>query len=382
MKTLVPKLPVRVLICPDKFKGTLGAIQAAEAIAEGWRRTRPDDRLELHPISDGGDGFGELLARHLGAEERTVETVDAAHRPIRAVWWWVPKRRTAIIESARVIGLAMLPAGRYHPFELDTWGLGLVLLEAWKLKPLHTLIGIGGSATNDAGFGLARALGWTFLDEQGRTLDRWTELRRLHRIVGFSRKPHPGRVTIAVDVRNPLLGRRGATRIYGPQKGLRPEDLPMAEKALGRVVKVLDEQSRFQADLAGREGAGAAGGLGFGLSAFVGGPLEPGFELFARMTGLIEKLSPADLIITGEGAIDETTVSMGKGVGEIGRKCRRLRRPCWALGGVVANADRARKVFTQVHAMAPDLTSPETARRHAAKWLAELAFRTARAWTR
>ena len=180
---LEPK-PTRVLICPDKFKGTLTATQAAESIAAGWRKVRPDDTLDLLPISDGGDGFGELLGRHYGAEERVTETVDAAHRPVHATWWWVPRTRTAIIESARVVGLAMLPPGRFHPFELDSYGLGLLLKRVRELRPHCWIIGLGGSATNDAGFGLARALGWRFLDQRRRAIEEWGRLTELHRVVG------------------------------------------------------------------------------------------------------------------------------------------------------------------------------------------------------
>src|SRR5262245_6414999 len=123
-------MPLRVLIVPDKFKGTLTAQQAADAIACGWRSARPQDSLELLPMSDGGDGFGEIISRLLGAEAQTVKTTDAAHRPIEAEWWWHAPSQAAVIESARVIGLAMLPRGKYHPFELDTFGLGALLRTA------------------------------------------------------------------------------------------------------------------------------------------------------------------------------------------------------------------------------------------------------------
>ncbi|MBK9137485.1 MAG: glycerate kinase [Verrucomicrobia bacterium] len=374
-----PPAPLRVLVCPDKFKGTLTATAAAEAIAAGWQQARPGDSIELLPISDGGDGFGELVARHWGAEERVAETVDAAHRPVRAVWWWDPRHRTAIVESARVVGLAMLPAGAFHPFDLDTYGLGLLLRRIRELKPSWWVIGLGGSATNDAGFGLARALGWRFLDDRGAEIERWPELIRLRSVVGYSLR-FPGQATFAVDVRNPLLGRRGATRVYGPQKGIRPEDVAAAEAAHARLVKVMTDDRRGCGFLAARPGAGAAGGLGFGLSVFFGGALENGFELYADWLKLAPRIAAADLVITGEGAIDETSLSMGKGVGGVARMCRWSRRPCLGLAGVVLDAAKAGQQFTAVHAIAPDLTSADESRRDAARWLTELARRVARAW--
>lgn len=374
-----PRL-LRVLICPDKFKGTLTATRAAEAIAQGWRRSRPADAVESLPISDGGEGFGELLGRQLGAQERVTRTVDAANRRLEAAWWWEPRSRTAIIESARLIGLAMLPPGKFHPFELDTFGLGEVLRAAARLRPRRTLVGIGGSATNDAGFGLARALGWGFLDRAGKHLTRWTQLGDLERLVAPETRCELGDLIVAVDVRNRLLGTRGCTRIYGPQKGIRPEDVAPAERCLRRLARVVGRAGRAPPGPASLPGAGAAGGLGFGLVVFAGARIEPGFDLFARCVDFAKHVAAADLVITGEGALDETTLSMGKGVGGVARLCRRLRRPCLALGGVVPARARAERQFAAVYALAPELTSIEDAKRRAAKWLAELARRVAVAW--
>mgnify|MGYP005836051001 FL=1 len=369
-----------MLICPDKFKGTLSATAAARAIARGWRASRPADTLDLLPISDGGDGFGELLGQLLGAEACEVATLDAAHRPRRARWWWEPRRRLALVESARVIGLARLPPGQFHPFDLDTFGLGAVLRAVARRRPRRTLVGLGGSATNDAGFGLARALGWRFFARDGRALTRWTELAELASVRPPRQRPAWGELLVAVDVRNRLLGPRGCTRIYGPQKGLRPEDLTPAERCLRRLARVLGRAGRRVAP-AGLPGAGAAGGLGYGLMVFAGARLVPGFELFARLSGLDERVARADWVITGEGALDETTLAMGKGVGGVARLCRQKRRPCLALAGMVSDRARAARWFASVHALTPDLTSPARAKREAAKWLTELARRVAAAWS-
>src|SRR5207245_1241211 len=147
-------------------------------------------------------------------------TVNAAHQPCQAAWWWQPKTKTAVIESANAIGLAMLPSNRFHPFQLDTLGLGLVLKAVAELGVRRCLIGIGGSATNDGGFGLARALGWEFLDERNEAIECWTELTSLTRVRAPRRSHWFDELVVAVDVQNPLLGLHGCTRVYGPQKGL------------------------------------------------------------------------------------------------------------------------------------------------------------------
>ena len=206
-------MSLRILIVPDKFKGSLTAAGAATAIAEGWGKVRPQDQLTLLPMSDGGDGFGEVMSALLGGKPRVAKTLDAAHRPCAARWWWVADRRIAIIETARVVGLAMLPRGKFHPFTLDTYGLGVVFKAAIRYGAAQCLVGLGGSATNDAGFGLARSLGWQFFDSKQQTIEQWPDLARLKRIEK-PQKPHLfPKVQAAVDVQNLLLGRRGATRI-------------------------------------------------------------------------------------------------------------------------------------------------------------------------
>ncbi len=364
-------MPLRVLIIPDKFKGTLGADAAAEAVARGWHRARPHDSLDLLPMSDGGDGFGEVTGALLQARTRRVGTVDAAHRPCVARWWWQRRSRTAVIESAEVIGLAMLPPGRFHPFQLDTFGLGKVLRAAARTGATRCMIGIGGSATNDGGFGLARALGWQFLDCNGQLIERWTDLSQLASMRAPQRRRWFRRCLVATDVQNLLLGPRGATRVYGPQKGLRPQDFALAERCLGRLAQVVKRQCG--SDLARVPGAGAAGGLGFGLLAFLGAELRPGFDLFARHAGLARRLRAADVVITGEGAIDRSTL-MGKGVGQIAQRCRRLRIPCIGLAGMVSAGLGTAGLFAATYALT-DLTTAGQAKAQPARWLERLAYR-------
>jgi glycerate 2-kinase len=365
---------LRVLIVPDKFKGTLTAQEAAEAIARGWKASRSEDTIEILPMSDGGDGFGVVVSALLGAETRVTKTVDAAHRPILAEWWWEPKSKTAIVEAARINGLAQLPKGKYHPFELDTFGLGTVLREAMAAGAERCIMGIGGSATNDGGFGVARAMGWEFFNAQSAVIERWTDLHTLSQIKPPRRDKWFNEFLVAVDVNNPLLGPTGCTRVYGPQKGLKGEsDFEFAERCLGNAASLAQQELHIAA--AAEPGTGAAGGLGFGLRTFLGARLVPGFELFAQLSQLTRRIENADMVITGEGAIDEQTL-MGKGVGELGGLCRKLKKPCIALGGVVTDHDKARELFSGVLAMT-SLTTAEEARAQAGKWLEEAARRAA-----
>ncbi len=323
--------PARVLIVPDKFKGTLAAADVCTAIAKGWQSVHPTDHLKLLPMSDGGDGFGEVMSQLLNARCATVRTLDAAHRPIQAKWWWEPDQKLAIIESAQVIGLAQLPPKKFHPFQLDTFGLGRVIAKTVQAGARHCVIGIGGSATNDAGFGLARALGWNFLDRNNLELKQWWQLNELARVV-----PGPAcklDITVAVDVLNPLLGLRGCSRVYGLQKGIQPQELPFIEKCLRRLTVILEQQPGIAH--ARTPGAGAAGGLGFGLLTFAGAKVRSGFEVFAQAADLETHIVNSDLVITGEGAVDRQTF-MGKGVGQIISRCKKHKVPCLVLAGAAS----------------------------------------------
>jgi glycerate kinase len=235
-------------------------------------------------------------------------------------------------------------------------------------------MGIGGSATNDGGFGLARALGWQFLDRNGQLIEHWTGLHRLARIRPPQRRRWFTRCLVATDVQNPLLGPRGATRVYGPQKGLRQQDFALAEQCLGGLAETVRRQ--FRRDFAREPGAGAAGGLGFGLLAFLGAELKPGFGLFARHAALECRLRAADLVITGEGAIDRSTV-MGKGVGQIAQRCRQLSIPCIGLAGIVSVSRATTDSFARTHALT-ELTTLGQAKAQPARWLERLARRVAR----
>lgn len=360
---------MRVLIIPDKFKGTLTAREAAEAIAAGWDSVRPGDTLELLPMSDGGDGFGEIIGEMMGGRRQRVATVDSAHRPRIASFWFNSTTRTAVIESAEVNGLALLPPGKYHPFELDTFGLGAVFDAAFALGADHFIVGIGGSATNDGGFGMARALGWKFFTKDDRQIDKWTDLDQLARVSPVAQN---AAITVACDVQNPLLGPSGASRIYGPQKGLRPEDMQKAEACLARLAEVIGHG--FEKE----PGTGAAGGLGYGLRAFCNGEFVSGAKIFSDAARLDERLPGADLVISGEGAIDEQTL-MGKGVGFLFQRCREAGVRCLALaGGIGPNVESKLDKNLRVMGIVPQMATLEQAKSEPARWLTELAVKAAR----
>ena len=326
-------VPRRILIVPDKFKGTLTARQAAEAIAAGWHKVRPGDHLELLPMADGGDGFGAVLGSLLAARKMCCPTVDAAGRVRLAEWWYAADTTTAVIEAAEVNGLALLPGGRYHPFQLDTFGLGAVLRQAGDQGARRVLLGIGGSATNDGGFGMARAIGWRFWTADNHEILQWRDLEKLAVAQPSPAQPGFAELIIAVDVANPLLGSDGASRIYGPQKGLRESDMARAEACLARLAEVM--QGICGENHAVLPGAGAAGGLGFGLKAFCGGSFRSGGEIFAEVSRLAERIQLADLVITAEGSLDRQTL-MGKGVGVVAAEAARAAKPCLCLAGTVA----------------------------------------------
>jgi len=364
---------LRVLIVPDKFKGTLAAPGVCAAIAAGWKSVRPEDVLEWLPMSDGGDGFGEAMGGLLKARVRSVKTMDAAHRPVTIKWWWEPEKKLAIVEAARVNGLAGLPPKKFHPFQLDTFGLGRVLADAAESGARRCLVGIGGSATNDGGFGLARSLGWKFFDGGGCELDQWWQLDSLVRVVP-PLKSLKLPITVAVDVLNPLLGARGCSRVYGPQKGLRMEDMAFAERCLRRLKIVLEQQCKIRH--ATTPGAGAAGGLGFGLMAFAGAQARSGFELFAEAANLEKRIRRSDLVITGEGAVDRQTF-MGKGVGQVAQLCRKRNVPCIAVAGAVKVPAKTGTLFSSMSALT-EIATLEQARRRAAHHLEKLAAAIAR----
>ncbi len=298
---------MRILVAPDKFRGTLTARQAAEAFSTGWRRERPDDDLELVPMADGGEGTMDALVDALGGRVEAVTVTGPLGDPVDAAFASAPSQggTLGVVEMARASGLALLDAGRRDPLRTTTRGTGELMARAIDAGAARLVVCIGGSATNDGGVGMASALGGRFLDASGHPIANGGEA-----LLGLARidlsAVHPGlarvQVTGACDVDNPLTGPSGASAVYGPQKGASADDVAVLDRALGHLAAVVERDLAIA--LRDEAGAGAAGGLGFGLMAFCGARLHPGVEVVMDAVGLVERIARADLVVTGEGSLD------------------------------------------------------------------------------
>jgi glycerate kinase len=319
---------VRILLASDKFKGSLPADEVTRILRDTLGRELPEASFDCCPIADGGEGTTAALIGALGGEWRESRVTDARGRPIVTRHGLVAARRLAVLEMSAASGLSLVSDLPLDPAQASTYGTGELLLAA-SAGADEVVMGIGGSATNDGGLGMALALGWNFLRADGSsfrpTLDNLTEATRL-----FPPTARLPRIRVACDVDNPLLGARGATRIYGPQKGV--ADFGWFEARLTHLADLAERH--LERRLRELPGAGAAGGLGFGLMAFAGAELTSGFALVAETLGLEARIRAADLVITGEGRLDAQSLN-GKGPSGVAGMARRLGRPVVAFAGSV-----------------------------------------------
>ena len=334
--------PVRILIAPDKFKGSLSAPAAAEAIARGLRSVWPDAHLDLAPIADGGEGFAESLAVALGAEWVRISGEDAIGRPIGTRYAWVPGESLAILEMSEASGLHRIAPDERLPLRADTFGTGLLIAHAVAHGAKRILVGLGGSATTDGGAGAARALGFRFLDHEGRELSTAPENLASLAHVGRPSELRLPEILAAGDVQNSLLGERGAARVYAPQKGADAATVESLEGALSRLADVC--AADLGCDHRDVPGSGAAGGLGFGLLTFCNAKIRPGFDLIAETLHLESRIAAADLVITGEGCIDDQTLD-GKGPAGVAALARKSGRRVIGFGGSVTAAAESSGLF-------------------------------------
>jgi glycerate kinase len=324
---------MRVLIAPDSFKGSLSARAAAEAIARGLRTVFPEAELRALPIADGGEGTVEALVTATGGRTHQARVTGPLGEPVEAAWGVLGDGSTAVIETAAASGLSLVPPGRRDPRLTTTRGTGELVRAALDAGLRRLIVGVGGSATNDGGAGLARALGIRFHDAAGRELpEGGAALARLERIdlSGLDSRLLQAEILVACDVDNPLTGPCGASAIYGPQKGATPEAVAELDVALDRFARVAAAATGL--DVAGRPGAGAAGGLGAGLLLFTPARLRPGVEIVLQATGFEALLEGASLVVTGEGRTDHQT-AMGKAPAGVAAAARRHGVPVICLSG-------------------------------------------------
>jgi len=324
---------VKIVVAPNAFKGTLTAPEAAAAISRGVREVFPGAEIVEVPVADGGDGTAEALVTALHGEFRAVLVDGPLGDPVEAKFGLVESGRTAVVELASASGLALIQPARRDPMLASTFGFGQLLRAARDAGAAAVIAGIGGSATNDGGAGMAQALGYRLLDARGHDLERGgAALARLWTIdaSGFDRAWQSVGVRVACDVTNPLTGPLGASAVYGPQKGARPDMVRELDAALARFSEVIERDlGKRVSDV---PGAGAAGGAGAGLIAFLGAELVPGAALVVDAAGFDEKLKGASLVITGEGRVDGQT-AYGKAPGEVSRRAQAAGVPVLLLAG-------------------------------------------------
>jgi len=353
---------MRIVIAPNAFKGSLSALEAATAIGEGIRIAAPDADLVLVPIADGGDGTVDALVAATQGERRTLRVRGPLGDPVDAEYGMIDGGSTAVIEMAKAAGLALVPKEKRDPRITTTYGVGELLQHAYDAGARRFVVGIGGSATNDGGAGMAQALGYHLLDENGLELPPGgLALRRLARIRvgGVHANWKEAEVEVACDVTNPLTGPGGASAVYGPQKGATPEMMAELDAALHHFAQIIRRD--LGVDVEQLPGAGAAGGLGAGLVAFLGARLQPGAELVMEALRLDERLTGAQLVITGEGRIDSQTARFGKGPAAVARHAKNAGIPVVAVGGSVADETELRLLFDGLEATVVEPSSLEDA---------------------
>jgi glycerate kinase len=361
---------VRVLIAPDSFAGTLTAVEAARAIADGWARHAPADHLDLAPMADGGPGFVDVLHEALGGELAAVTVTGPHHRQVPGAV--LRRAELAWVESAQACGLALTRGERAE--SATTWGVGELIIDAIEAGATDVVVGLGGSGTNDGGAGLLGALGATAdrpLDLGVAGLEGVTDVD-----LGPARERVRGvRLTCASDVDSPLTGLFGATKIFGPQKGIPEDRLPAVDGILEDLAAATDRRTSLE------KGAGAAGGLGFALL-LLGAGRRPGFDAVAEAVDLVGRARAADLVLTGEGAFDFSSRS-GKVPYGVASVAAEALRPCVALAGrVLVGAREMRALGVESAYSLVDLVGEERALGDPARSLEQLAERVARTWSR
>jgi glycerate kinase len=354
---------VRVLVAPDKFKGTLSAAEAAAAVARGWRRAHPEAEITQVPLADGGEGTLDALMGGPGGERRSARVTGPVGTPTEAEFGLLPAPDgpVGVIEMARASGLALVPPDRLDPTTTTTRGTGELMLAAVRAGARRLLVCVGGSGTNDAGAGMAQALGVRLLDAGGHEVAAGgAALLALDQIDVTGLTPELRRVPVEVlvDVDNPLLGPEGASAVFGPQKGASPQDVALLDRALSRFASVVLRTTGVE--VASMPGAGAAGGIGASLAAFLQATFRPGVDAVMDAAGVRAHIAAADVAVTGEGTFDEESLR-GKVVGGVIREAARGagRRIVVLCGRAAASAPPGVQVAALTDRFGPDRSMVE-----------------------
>lgn len=372
---------MRIVIAPDSFKECLSAVEVAEAIASGVRQVLAQADIVCVPMADGGEGSLDAVLAATQGQKRGLRVRNANDQPCEASWGWLGEGR-AFIEMAAAAGLEQIAPSERKPLQASSYGVGQLIQEAVEAGARHIVLGLGGSATNDGGAGLLQALGARLLDAQGKDLPRGgAALQQLDRISLDNIDPrlHEVQFEIAVDVDNPLCGLRGASAIFGPQKGASPDDVAVLDAALSHFADVCARQ--YGEDHRNIPGMGAAGGLGFAVKTCFKASFRPGVELVAELSGLEAALEGAGLVFTGEGRMDAQTL-LGKTPAGVARYASRQGIPVIALAGSLGDDYEAlyKVGISAAFSLAPGPVSLEQAYAQAAEYLRQRAGDCTRAW--
>jgi glycerate kinase len=328
---------MKIVIAPNSFKGSLTAAEAARAMERGIRRVCPEAKVSLIPMADGGEGFVEAVLLATGGRMETAQVLNPLGEPIEAHYGICEDGDTAVIEMAAASGLTLIPPEKRNPLLTTTYGTGELIRSALDAGCHKILVGIGGSATTDGGAGMAQALGVRFVGPGNKALNeplaggRLNEIERIQ-MAGLDTRIEESDIVVACDVENPLLGPRGAARIYAPQKGATSEQVELLEQNLAHFARLIARD--VGRDLSTIRGAGAAGGLGAGLMAFCGATLKSGIELIMETVQFEKQLEGANLVLTGEGRTDAQTVS-GKAPWGVAQAAKRFGTPVVVLTGEI-----------------------------------------------
>lgn len=368
---------MKILLAPDKFKGSLTASEVCKAMADGIRLADKTAEIVSVPVADGGEGTAEVLTQATQGSWHTITVQNPLGYPVEAGYGISGDGKTAFIEMAQASGLRLLRSSEYDPFLANTFGTGELIQDAISQGVEHIVLGIGGSATNDAGTGMAAALGWRFLDKSGQELrPSGGNLAHIQSVVPPDQRWN-GTVDVACDVTNPLVGPQGATFIYGPQKGAKSTDLPQLDAGMAHLAGLIRKE--FGLDLSTMPGAGAAGGLGAGAVLFLKGQLTEGVNLVIKHTQLAERLTDVDLVLTGEGRIDQQTLQ-GKLIAGITRLAQERQIPVIALcGSLDLTPDELDLLgLTSAFSIMPGPTSLDDALTNATTYLKRATFQVMR----